>query len=78
MSDDIFTAHFRGERAIAAARRWISKNVNKTISSSDVAEFLKRRQEPLSPDEIDWCAREAMKRWMSSRANRYRGAELPR
>ena len=72
MSDDILSAHLRGERAIAVARRWISKNVNKTISSRDVAEFLKRRRELLSPDAIDWCAREAMNRWMASRANRYR------
>jgi hypothetical protein len=44
MSDDILSTHLRGERAIAVARHWISKNVNKTISSRDVAEFLKRRR----------------------------------
>jgi hypothetical protein len=71
--DDLFGAHLRGERAIAAARRFISRYTEPRLTRSAVADFLRRRRDPLSPGDIDRCADEAIKRWMSSRANRYRG-----
>jgi len=72
--DEILAAHLRGERAIAAARRFISKNVNATLGKSDVVEFLRRRRDRLSEADIEYCAAEALKRWLSSRANRFRPA----
>ena len=69
----LLAAHFRGERAIAAARRWISQNTNEILRRSDVMVFLRRRRDRLSEAEIEHCATEALNRWLSSRANRYRG-----
>jgi hypothetical protein len=68
----MLAAHFRCERAIAAARRFISRNVNATLRRSDVVEFLRRRRDPLSAADIEYCANEAMDRQLASRANRYR------
>ena len=70
--EELFAAHFRGERAIAAARRFISKNVNATLRRSDVVEFLRHRRDQLSAADIEYCATEAMKRWLSSPAMRFR------
>jgi hypothetical protein len=76
--DEILAAHFRSERAIAAARRFISRNVNPTLRRSDVVEFLGRRRDQLSAGEIEYCATEALERWLSSRANRFRPARARR
>jgi len=65
-------ALFRSERAIDAARRFISRNVNATLRTSEVVEFLRRRREQLPEADIEHCATEAMERWLSSRANRFR------
>jgi hypothetical protein len=79
MTADILGAalagHFRCERAIAAARRFITRSIESTdLSRSAVVAFLrKRHRDPLAVDEIERCADEAMKRWLSSSANRYRG-----
>jgi hypothetical protein len=70
--DQMLAAHWRGERAIAAARRFISRNLNATVSRSDVAEFLRHRRDQLAEADIEYCATEAMERWVSSRANRRR------
>jgi hypothetical protein len=37
-----------------------------------VVEFLRRRREQLPEADIEHCATEAMNRWLSSRANRFR------
>jgi hypothetical protein len=66
--EELFAAHFRGERAIAAARRFISRNSNVSLRRSDVVEFLRR----LSEGEVEYCATQAMERLLSSRANRFR------
>jgi hypothetical protein len=70
--DAMLAAHFRTERAIAAARRFISGNTNATLRRSDVVEFLRRRRDPLSAADIEYCATEALERWLASPANRYR------
>jgi hypothetical protein len=59
---------------MAAARRFISKNTNATLRLSAVVEFLRHRRDPLSEASLEYCATEAINRWLSSRANRYRGA----
>jgi hypothetical protein len=63
---------FKYERTGEAARRFISRNKDAILPRSAVVEFLRRRRDPLSPEDIERCATEAMRRWMSSRANRYR------
>ena len=70
--NEMLTAHFRSERAIDAARRFISRNVNATLRTSEVVEFLRRRREQLREADIEYCATEAMNRWLSSRPNRFR------
>ena len=70
--EELFAAHFRGERAIAAARRFISRNSNVSLRRRDVVEFLRHRRDRLSEAEVEYCATEAMNRWLSSRANRFR------
>jgi hypothetical protein len=67
----MLAAHLRGERAVAAPRRFISRNINATVRRSDVVEFLRRRRDPLSAADIEYCATEAMDRWLASPANRY-------
>jgi hypothetical protein len=42
----MLAAHLRGERAVAAPRRFISRNINATVRRSDVVEFLRRRRDP--------------------------------
>jgi hypothetical protein len=69
---DLFAAHFRCERAIAAARRFISRSINATLHRSDVISFLRHRRHRLAEVDIEYCATEAMNRWLSSRANRAR------
>jgi hypothetical protein len=66
--EEMLAAHFRGERAIAAARRFISRNSNVSLRRSDVVEFLRR----LSEGEVEYCATQAMEPLLSSRANRFR------
>jgi hypothetical protein len=68
----IFAAYFRDEHAITAARRFISRNTDATLRRSDVVLFLHRRRDQLSYAEIEYCATEALSRWRSSRANRFR------
>jgi len=58
--NEMLTAHFRSERAIDAARRFISRNVNATLRTSEVVEFLRRRREQLREADIEYCATEAM------------------
>jgi hypothetical protein len=70
--NEMLTALFRSERAIDAAQRFISRNVNATLRTSEVVEFLRRRREQLPEADIEHCATEAMNRWLSSRANRFR------
>jgi hypothetical protein len=70
--NEMLTAHFRSERAIDAARRFISTNLNATLRRSEVVEFLRRRREQLPEADIEYCATEAMNRWPSSRPNRFR------
>jgi hypothetical protein len=70
--NEMLTAHFRRERAIDAARRFISRNVNATLRTSEVVEFLRRRREQLPEADIEHCATEAVNRWLSSRADRFR------
>ena len=70
--EELFAAHFRGEGAIAAARRFISRNSNVSLRRSDVVEFLRHRRDRLSEAELEYCATQAMERWLSSRANRFR------
>ena len=70
--NEMLVAHFRSERAIDAARRLISRNVNAPLRRSEVVEFLRRRREQLPEADIEHCATEAMERWLSSRANRFR------
>jgi hypothetical protein len=43
-----------------------------TLRTSEVVEFLRRRREQLPEADIEHCATEAMNRWLSSRANRFR------
>jgi hypothetical protein len=76
---DMLAAHLRGERAIAAAKRFISRDLRHApeLRASDVAEFLERRREKLTADEVKMLASEAMTQWMNSRANRYRGPGRP-
>src|SRR5438552_685038 len=40
---DLIDAHLRGERAIAAARRFISRNMEARLQRSAVVGFLRRR-----------------------------------
>jgi hypothetical protein len=63
-----------------SARRWLG-NVHEfaqllerlgVLPRSAVVAFLRNRRDPLSPDEIERCADEAIERWLHSRANRYR------
>jgi hypothetical protein len=68
---EMFAAYFRGERAIAAARRFISRNANPVLRRSDVVVFLRGRRDRLSEADIEHCATEALERWLASRANRY-------
>jgi hypothetical protein len=68
--DEMLAAHFRGERAIAAARRFISRNVNATLRRSDVVEFLRRRRDRLPAADIEHCATEAMDRWIAAERRR--------
>jgi hypothetical protein len=70
--DQMLAAHFRCERAIAAARRFISGNVNATLRRSDVVEFLRHHRDQLAAADIEHCATETMKRWLSSRAMQFR------
>ena len=70
--NEMLTALFRSERAIDAARRFISRNVNATLRTSEVVEFLRHRRDRLSEAEVEYCATQAMERWLSSRANRFR------
>jgi hypothetical protein len=70
--DPALAAFFKYERAAAAARRFISRNKDAVLRRSAVVEFLRRRRDPLSPEDAERCATEALQRWMSSRANRYR------
>jgi hypothetical protein len=69
----MFGKHLRCERAIAAGKRWISINCDEILGASDVEAVLARRRDQLSPELLAYCAREAVNRWMNSRANRYRG-----
>src|SRR5262249_22789229 len=66
-----FSAHLRRERAIAAARRFISASLAPGIKRSDVVALLRRRRDPLPEDEIVVAAEEALRRWLNSRANRW-------
>ena len=70
--DEMLAAHFRTERAIAAARRFIFRNVNATLRRIDVIEFLRDCRDRLSADAIEYCATEALKRWLASPAMRFR------
>jgi hypothetical protein len=70
--NEMLTALFRSERAIDAARRFILRNVNATLRTSEVVEFLRHRRDRLSEAEVEYCVTEAMNRWLSSRANRFR------
>ena len=70
--NEMLTALFRSERAIDAARRFISRNVNATLRTSEVVEFLHHRRDRPSEAELEYCATQAMERWLSSRANRFR------
>jgi hypothetical protein len=69
---EMLAEHLRGERSIAAARRFLSRNINATVRRSDVVEFLRRRRDPLSAADIEYCATEAMNRWLASPAMRFR------
>ena len=69
---EISAAYFRDERAIIAVRRLISRNTDATLRRSDVVLFLRRRRDQLSEAEIEYCATEALNRWLSSRENRFR------
>jgi len=69
---ELLAAHHKYERANAAARRFISHCYATELRRSDVVSFLRRRRDPLSPDEIERCATDAIERWLSSRANRRR------
>jgi hypothetical protein len=69
---EIFAAYFRDERAITAAWRSISRNTDATLRRSDVVLFLRRRRDQLSEADIEYCATEALNRWLSSRPNRFR------
>ena len=70
--EELFAAHFRGERAIAAARRFISRNANVSLRRREVVEFLHHRRDRLSEVEVENCATQAIERWLSARANRFR------
>src|SRR5438270_7772065 len=65
-------AHFKYERANVASRRFLSRCTESIVRRSDIIEFLRKRREPLESGDIEQCADEAIKRWLSSRANRYR------
>jgi hypothetical protein len=52
--EELFAAHFRGERAIAAARRFILRNSNVSLRRSDVVEFLRHRRDRLSEAEVEY------------------------
>jgi hypothetical protein len=41
---------------------------------SAVVAFLRNRRDPLSPDEIERCADEAIERWLRPWANRHHPA----
>jgi hypothetical protein len=60
--DHLLAAHFRYERANTAARRFISRSVDAVLPRSAVVAFLRNRRDPLSPDEIERCADEAIER----------------
>jgi hypothetical protein len=66
----LFEAEMRRERAIAAARRWISRCELPELRRSDVVEFLRRRREPAPEDELAGIADEALRRYMSGEARR--------
>jgi hypothetical protein len=68
--DEILAAHFRGERAITAARRFISRNIAAVVRRSDVVEFLRRRRDRLPAADIEHCATEAMDRWIAAERRR--------
>lgn len=78
--DTMLASHFRNERAIAAAKRYLSRELSsqRTVSVSDVVAFLQRRRDPIPDGEIAELARRAMHEWVNSRANRrYRGLPAP-
>jgi hypothetical protein len=68
--DELLAAHFRGERAITAARRFISRNIAAVVRRSDVVEFLRRRRDQLPAADIEHCAIEAMNRWNAAEERR--------
>jgi hypothetical protein len=69
--EQMFAAHWRCERAIAAGRRYISPNSNAAVSQTDIREFLRRRRDRLSEAEVEYCSKQAMQRWLKSPANRW-------
>jgi hypothetical protein len=76
--NEMLATHFRDERAIAAARRFISSNTNATVGRSDVVEFLRHHRDQLAAADIEYCATETIKRWLSSRAMQFaRNATAP-
>jgi hypothetical protein len=72
--DELLAAHFRYERANTATRRFISRSVDAVLPRSAVVGFLRNRRDPISSDDIERCADEAIERWLRSPANRYRAA----
>ena len=71
-------AHFRRERAIASARRFISRFQAPKLCRSDVVALLRRRREPLPENELIGIADEALQQWMSSEERRVNRALLRR
>ena len=69
---DLLADHFRLERAVAAARRFIGQRIRKgqVAKRSDVVAFLGRRRERLHEEQLGGAADEAMRGY---RAGRYRG-----
>jgi hypothetical protein len=59
--DEMLTSYLRGERAIAAARRFISRNGDATLRRSNVVEFFRRRRDQLSAVDIEYCATGAIR-----------------
>jgi hypothetical protein len=65
-----FAAHFARERAVAAARRFISRSKVPVLRRSDAVAFLRRRRERLREDEGADIADEALRLCMKAAENR--------
>ena len=75
--EQLLANHLRYERAIAAAKRYLSRELReqRTVSTADVRAFLRRRRDRLPDEVIAALALRIMREWVNSRANRYRGPD---